>query len=182
MARPRSIDREKLLDAAEGIMHRQGAAALTIDALARACGITKGGVQYTLGTKDDIIDALFARWNRDYEAKFAAIAGADADPLQRLRAHVAATRQADDLSMTKAASLMAGLMQTPEHLGSTQGWYRDRLAGLDAGTPEGRRARLAFLACEGAFLLHFLRFMPLEDAEWDAVFRDIGGLLEDGGA
>ena len=36
MARPRSIDREKLLDAAEEIVRGQGAAALTIDALARA--------------------------------------------------------------------------------------------------------------------------------------------------
>lgn len=178
MARPRRIDPDRLLDAAEDIMRRQGAAALTIDALARACGITKGGVQYAFGTKDDIIDALFARWNRDYDARFAAIAGPDADSVQRVRAHLAATRQADEVSMAKAASLMAGLMQTPEHLASTEGWYRDRIAGLDAATPDGRRARLAFLACEGAFLLHFLRFMPLEDAEWQAVFDDIAGLLD----
>lgn len=178
MARPRSIDRDKLLDAAEEIMRGQGAGALTIDALARACGITKGGVQYAFGTKDDIIDALFARWNRDYEARFAAFAGPDPGPMQRLRAHLAATREADEVSMTKAASLMAGLMQTPEHLASTEGWYRDRLTGLDMTTPQGRRARLAFLVCEGAFLLHFLRFMPLEDAEWQAVFDDIAGILD----
>lgn len=179
MARPRSIDREKLLDAAEDLVRGQGAAALTIDALARACGVTKGGVQYAFGTKDDILDALFARWSRDYDAKFSAIAGPDADAVQRIRAHHAATREADEVSMTKAASLMAGLMQTPEHLISTQGWYRDRLAGLDVTTDEGRRARLAFFATEGAFLLHFLRFMPLEDAEWQAVFADIAGLLPD---
>ncbi|MDQ1899997.1 TetR/AcrR family transcriptional regulator [Paracoccus sp. WLY502] len=182
MARPRSIDRDKLLDAAEEIMRSQGAGALTIDALARACGITKGGVQYAIGSKDDIIDALFARWNQHYDTTFAAIAGPDAGPVQRLRAHLAATRQADELSMSKAASLMAGLMQTPEHLASTERWYRDRLAGLDLSTPQGRRARLAFLACEGAFLLHFLRFMPLEDAEWQAVFDDIAGILDGGQA
>lgn len=181
MARPRSIDREKLLDAAEEIVRSQGAAALTIDALARACGITKGGVQYAFGTKDDIIDAMFARWNRDYDARFAAIAGEESDPLQRIRAHVAAMREPDEVAMAKAASLMAGLMQTPEHLASTQEWYRERLAGLDTGSAEGRRARLAFLACEGAFLLHFLRFMPLEDAEWQAAFEDIAGLLEGSG-
>ncbi|WP_374299210.1 TetR family transcriptional regulator [Paracoccus sp. (in: a-proteobacteria)] len=179
MARPRSIDRERLLDAAEDLVRSQGAAALTIDALARACGITKGGVQYAFGTKDDILDAMFARWNRDYDVKFAALAGPDASPDRRLRAHVLATRDGDDVSMTKAASLMAGLMQTPEHLASTEAWYRDRLAGLDVATPEGRRARLAFLACEGAFLLHYLRFMPQDDAEWRAIFADIAGLLDD---
>ena len=178
MARPRRIDRDRLLDAAEEILRSQGAAALTIDALARACGITKGGVQYAFGSKDDIIDAMFARWNRDYDARFAAIAGEGADPVQRLRAHVAATREADEVSMSKAASLMAGLMQTPQHLASTQAWYRERLAGLDGDSPRGRQARLAFFACEGAFLLHFLRFMPQEDAEWQAVFDDIAALLD----
>lgn len=178
MARPRSIDRDRLLDAAEEILRTQGAAALTINAVARACGITKGGVQYAFGTKDDIIDAMFARWNRDYDARFAAIAGDSPDPVQRLRAHVAATREADEVSMSKAASLMAGLMQTPEHLVSTQDWYRDRLAGLDGDDPQARRARLAFFACEGAFLLHFLRFMPQDDAEWRALFDDIAALLD----
>lgn len=177
MARPRSIDRDQLLDAAEEIVRSQGASALTIDALARACGITKGGVQYAFGTKDDIIDAMFARWNRGYDARFAALAGEGAGPLQRLRAHVAATREADEVAMAKAASLMAGLLQTPEHLGSTQAWYRERLAGLNVGTPEGRRARLAFFACEGAFLLHFLRFMPQQDQEWQELFDDIAALL-----
>lgn len=80
--------------------------------------------------------------------------------------------------MSKAARLMAGLMQTPGHLASTQGWYRERLAGLDAGSPEGRQSRLAFFACEGAFLLHFLRFMPQQDAERQGVFADIARLLE----
>lgn len=80
--------------------------------------------------------------------------------------------------MFKAARLMAGLMQMPGHLASTQGWYRERLAGLDAGSPEGRQARLAFFAGEGAFLLHFLRFMPQQDAEWQGVFADIARLLE----
>lgn len=179
MVRPRSIDREKLLDAAEDLVRRRGAGALTIDAVARACGITKGGVQYAFGTKDDIIDAMFDRWNRDYDARFAAIAGDDPDPLRRLRAHVTATRDGDEVSMAKAASLMAGLMQTPEHLASTQRWYRERLRGLDGDTPRERRARLAFLATEGAFLLHFLRFMPLEDTEWQAVFGDIARLLQE---
>ena len=53
--RPRSIDRDKVLDAAEGIVAAEGAAGLTFDAVARAAGITKGGVQYCFGTKDKLI-------------------------------------------------------------------------------------------------------------------------------
>lgn len=43
MGRRKTIDREVLLDAAEHIVTTHGAAALTIDALAKAVGITKGG-------------------------------------------------------------------------------------------------------------------------------------------
>lgn len=44
MGRQRIIDREKVLEAAEEIVINQGATALTIDAVAKAMGISKGGV------------------------------------------------------------------------------------------------------------------------------------------
>lgn len=62
MGRQRSIDRDKVLDAAEEIVATQGAAGLTIDAVAKAMGISKGGVQYCFGSKDALIDAMFDRW------------------------------------------------------------------------------------------------------------------------
>lgn len=52
MGRRRTIDRDQLLDAAEAVIAREGAAGLTIDAVAKEMGITKGGVQYCFGTKD----------------------------------------------------------------------------------------------------------------------------------
>src|SRR5690606_31627342 len=53
--RPRTIDRDKVLDAAEAVVMRAGAAGLTIDAVAREAGITKGGVQYAFGSKENLI-------------------------------------------------------------------------------------------------------------------------------
>ena len=52
--RPRTIDRDKVLDAAEDIVMAQGASGLTFDALAKAAGITKGGLQYCFGTKENL--------------------------------------------------------------------------------------------------------------------------------
>ena len=63
MGRRRTIDRDQLLDAAEAVIAREGAAGLTIDAVAKEMGITKGGVQYCFGTKDALIDAIFERIN-----------------------------------------------------------------------------------------------------------------------
>ena len=60
--RPRTIDRDKVLDAAEAVVQRTGASGLTIDAVAREAGITKGGVQYCFGSKDSLINAMLQRW------------------------------------------------------------------------------------------------------------------------
>lgn len=177
MGRKKIIDRDALLDAAEEIVKTQGAAALTIDALAKAAGITKGGVQYSFGTKDALIDAMFERWGKSYAEQFDRIAGENPDPVTAVRAHVEATRQSDASSNAKAASLMAALLQTPEHLESTRHWYRDRLANLDTSMEEGRRARLAFFATEGAFALRFFGLMEIGEDEWADVMADIAATI-----
>ncbi|OTA15599.1 TetR family transcriptional regulator [Xenorhabdus vietnamensis] len=171
--RRKTIDREVLLDAAEQIVTTHGAAALTIDALAKAVGITKGGVQYSFGTKDALIDAMFDRWGVSYDEQFQKIAGGDPHPLTTVRAHIEATRCSDEASIAKAAGLLAALLQTPEHLESTRSWYRQRIAGLDTTTEEGRQARLAFLATEGAFVLRFFGLMDMTEDEWGDIFNDI---------
>jgi AcrR family transcriptional regulator len=58
MGRRQTIDREKVLAVAEDIVGQRGAAALTIDAVAKAAGITKGGVQSAFGTKEALIAAM----------------------------------------------------------------------------------------------------------------------------
>jgi AcrR family transcriptional regulator len=178
MGRRKTIDREALLDAAEEIVRTRGAAALTIDAVAKAVGITKGGVQYSFGTKDALIDALFERWGTSYLQQFHEIAGDNPDPVMTVRAHIEATRRSDESSNSKAASLMAALLQTPEHLASTRQWYRSRIATLDTATEEGRRARLAFLATEGAFILRFFGLLDIDEQEWANIFADITSMLE----
>ncbi|CCW31290.1 TetR/AcrR family transcriptional regulator [Xenorhabdus nematophila] len=173
MGRRKTIDREALLDTAEQIVTTQGAAALTIDALAKAVGVTKGGIQYSFSSKDGLIDAMFERWGASYDEQFQKVAGDNPDPPTAVYAHVEATRRSDEASTAKAAGLMAALLQTPEHLKSTKEWYRERIAGLDTTTEEGRQARLAFLATEGAFVLRFFGLMDISEDEWKAIFNDI---------
>jgi hypothetical protein len=126
-----------------------------------------------------LIDAMLDRWAKSYAEEFDRIAGANPDPVTTIRAHIEATRRSDASSNAnaKAASLMATLLQTPEHLASTRRWYRQRLAALDTGTEEGRRARLALLATEGAFTVRFLGLMDMDENEWTEVMEDIAAML-----
>lgn len=177
MGRHRTIDRDIVLDAAESIVRTQGIAALTIDAVARGAGITKGGVQSSFGTKDQLIEAMYNRWGAQFDADVNARAGVNPDPITAIGAHIEVTYAADDAQGDRAASMMAALLNAPEHLQGSRDWYAERMAGLDFSTAEGRAARLAFLATEGTFMLRRFGFMTMSPAQWDDVFTDIRALL-----
>lgn len=173
MGRQRTIDREKLLEAIFDIVMEQGAAALTIDTVAKKMGISKGGVQYCFNSKEAMIDAMFEHWEGSYETKFNEIVKNDNSPENRVTAHICAIHTHDKVAFAKGASLMAALLQTPEYLQSTKEWYQQRLTGVDTTTVAGKRARLAFLAAEGTFLLRYFGLMDINDDEWDSIFEDI---------
>ena len=178
MGRRKTIDRDEVLRVAEEIVATGGVGSLTIDAVATAAGITKGGVQSCFKNKESLIDAMLKRWQKTYDSSIESLAGEEAAPEARIAAHVESTRVYDAASQGKAASLLAALIDSPDHLQSVRGWYRKRLEGIDVSTEEGRRARLAFLATEGAFFLRFFGFMDIDEAEWQTLFADISWCQE----
>lgn len=171
--RPRSIDRNKVLDAAEAIVAQSGAAGLSIDAVARAAGITKGGVQYCFGTKEKLIEAMIQRWGEAFETEVRGHAGEDASPAAIIRGHLLATRDADDAEHSRSAVMMTALLQSPEQVAATRRWYNARLSGLDLETPKDRKAALALLAGEGAFLLKAFGLVDLDQKQWETLFAEI---------
>ena len=181
MGRRKSIDRNVLLDIAEKIVGEQGAKALTIDALAKAAGITKGGVQYSFRNKEALLDAIFERWDQQYNSLYRSIAGDSPDALGKVAGHVQATRQADESANARAASLMMALLENPKQMAVNRVWYRDIIAGLDLSDPQARRMRLAFLASEGAFLLRSLGLLDIDDNEWQDMMGDVTRLLQPDG-
>ncbi|WP_041710271.1 TetR/AcrR family transcriptional regulator [Advenella kashmirensis] len=178
VGRPRSIDREKLLELAEKIVAQHGVAGLTMDALAKAANITKGGVQYCFGNKEGLIKAMIMRWSDHFDAEVAQAAGDKTDAIAHVRAHIKVTREADVQDESRFAAMLAGLVPNSDQLAETRAWYARQLGGLDFSTAQGRNARLAFIANEGAFLLRSFNFFDLSPQEWQAVFGDIERLLE----
>lgn len=178
MGRPQHIDRNRVLDAAEAIVLTHGVSGLTIDAVAQAVGITKGGVQYCFGTKNGLIDAMVERWCREFKEQIDTLAGPSSDPVERIGSYVEATTKIDRLSHARAAGLMAILLQSPGHMASVRKWYHDLLEPLDSSSQSGRRARLAFMAMEGAFLLRSFGFMQMEsENDWQEIYDEIKTLL-----
>jgi len=54
--------RKRLLGAAAAVVRRDGAKALTLDAVAAQAGVSKGGLLYHFASKRELLDAMLDGW------------------------------------------------------------------------------------------------------------------------
>src|ERR1041384_359305 len=70
------MNRDKMLDAAEVVVERQGIANLALDAVAAEAGMSKGGLLHYFPSKDLLVKALVVRcaesWRSQYMAAYEA--------------------------------------------------------------------------------------------------------------
>ncbi|WP_208623409.1 TetR/AcrR family transcriptional regulator [Brucella oryzae] len=177
VSRAKRIDENTILDAEEEVIRKNGAGGLTIEAVARRAGVSVGGLQYSFRSKDALIAAMFDRWGREYEADIASLYPEPIDALDEVRRDIVFDFKQSIVAKKKAASIIAALLQSPEHMTRVRNWYQSRLSGIDMTTKEGRRARVAFLAAEGAFMLRFMGLREMDESEWEDIFDDVLALL-----
>ncbi len=173
VGRKPTITRDGLLDVSEELVREQGGSALTIGALAKAAGISKGGVQYSFASRDDLVRSLVHRWTTRFDAMLDD--AATDDPVDFIRSYIAATRTSQQAMDAKTAGLIVSYLENPEHLRETSDWYRgifDRLAGT---SPDAQAARVAFLAVEGLFLLRINGID--DDGLWTSFLDDVEAVL-----
>lgn len=178
MGRRRTIDQQSILDAAERVVARDGAANLTLDAVAREAGVGKATVLYDFKSKQALIEAVvdrsFAADNARHAALEDALPGAEN---QAIRGRIAAAAHAPPadfravaLNLSAALALDDGLRAKMQ---ANQARVVERIVGASA-SPRG--ALLAYLALEGLKFLEFLDFHHFDEPERDRIIREIGWL------
>ena len=138
MARPSR--RATLLDAATSVIRRDGATALTLDAVAAQAGVSKGGVLYHFATKRALIDGLISRWLDDFAAQL------------EEENFAAAYVRACDLSTADAEAevgLLAGMLEEPEVLEVARERYAEWMDRILGDVRDPADAWLLRLAADG---------------------------------
>src|SRR3954463_2370414 len=69
---PPARTRDRLLDAAAAVVKRDGAQALTLDAVAAEAKVSKGGLLYHFKTKRDLVQAMIERWLGEFQGEIEA--------------------------------------------------------------------------------------------------------------
>jgi AcrR family transcriptional regulator len=152
--------RERLLDAAESLVTQRGTHGLTLDAVARQAGVSKGGLLFHYPHKRALIQAVVARLVGHYESAQADAMGKDpCDEGRFTRAYLGARVQSCGLGCRGSYTplLMAtvdGLQQLDE--------FRDRVATwqhkLEEDGIDPVIAHLVRLAADGIVLNCMLGF------------------------
>lgn len=151
--------RARLLGAASAVVRRDGATAVTLDAVAAQAGVSKGGLLYHFRSKRELVAALLVAWMDAFEAEVEA--AAEPGPGGWTRAFVAASARPfrDDELATDFAILAAAIEEPAQRavVGERYAGWQARIAadGLDAAT-----ATLARLAADGLWLSDLLGLAP----------------------
>lgn len=163
----RDVDalRRRILTAAATVVTQQGVEALTVEAVAVASGLTRGGVLYHFTHKDAIlrglIEAFVEEFERDWEQELDRLP--EHLPGRQSRAYVAATHrvnEADSLSAALVAVVIADQATRLRLHERVRDWY-GRVADEDAEQGSGGVGVQACLAADGYWVLSLLGLRPL---------------------
>lgn len=177
MARPRTIDRNRVLDAAEAVVQKNGPTGLTLDAVAREAAVTKGGIQSVFGTKEGLLHAMLERWEQGVEDAIRHHTDPDEGGAARIRAHIRATINTSESEKARTAALLSALVHSKDQQAETRRWYASVIGNGEVGSDLARNTRLAFIAAEGLFLLKHFDLIDMPDQTWDEIGNDILTLL-----
>ena len=161
----RSSSREVILDAAETVVIAEGAAHLTLDAVAERAGVSKGGLLYHFPSKELLLAAMVDRHMLRFDAlRLQALATLPPEPGRELKALIlSAHSKCMEAEKCLSSGMLAALANRPQLLEPVRAAHRRRVASLAgdeaAGLSFERTAAIA-LAVDGMCLLEMLEVSP----------------------
>ncbi|MCS6759083.1 MAG: TetR family transcriptional regulator, partial [Candidatus Devosia euplotis] len=159
---------------------RDGAARMTLDAVAVEAEISKASVLYDYKSKQALIAALVERSvAADNQLNSDAIAGLGNIPNATSRGRIAAAADPlPDAFRAVALNLCAALAQDAELRRTIQRNQTVVIGDIMASSANSRGALLAYLALEGLKLLESLDYHTWPKAERDRILRETNWLVD----
>lgn len=162
--------RDRLLDAAERVVVESGATHLTLDAVAKSAGVSKGGLLYHFPSKEALLEGMLARHFQDVDAE---VTKRLARRTRKTARRAAKPARADVFSERVrvllewhperpafGVAMVAASADNPEHMAACRKEYRkllDEFAKLPGGF---ERTALVLLAVQGLLLAELLHLSP----------------------
>jgi AcrR family transcriptional regulator len=164
--------RNAAIQAALAIIARDGPGRLTLDAIARESGISKGGLTHQFPTKRAVLQALLDRQIEHFDAfsrAYAAQHGAGQQP--RLAAQIATMREAIARPDSVAVAILGAAAEDPSLLAATRKTDLEVVAAIKAEAADPDLALVRWMAARGLILSSLLGNCPLLEEERARLFE-----------
>lgn len=164
--------RNTVIQAALAIIARDGPGRLTLDAIAREGGISKGGLMHQFRTKEAVLRTLlenqvefFENISREYLSKL----GPDAAEPQ-LSAQIAVQKQALAEQHSVAFGVLGALMENPSLLASMRDMDTKKMEAIRSEATDPDLALLRWLAARGIAFSVMMGMCPLSEDDRNRLF------------
>jgi AcrR family transcriptional regulator len=173
--------RERVLEAAERVISEVGAARLTLDAVAQAAGVSKGGLLYHFPAKEALLVALAQRYvdsmkqgiDAARNSMSAWVHGRD------LKACVLGVLGPDPRSKATSAALLAAAANDLSLLQVIRDRICDNTRELAASNANFARAAIVTLAVDGLKLRESLRISSYTDEQREQIVNELLKIAEE---
>ena len=164
--------RKAALAAALTIIAREGPGRLTLDAIARESGLSKGGLMHQFRTKEAVLRALLEQQIAhigEFTDEFrAGNAGSLAQP--ELATQIATSKEIIAQQYSVAQAMLAALASDPKLLVNAREQDARRVEEIKREAFDPELAVLRWAAARGLALLSMLRLCPIPEADLEPLF------------
>lgn len=177
---PRPSSREAILDAAEAVVAEQGAARLTLDAVAERAGVSKGGLIYNFPSKEALLEAMVSRLLEEFEEQRAAVsARLSGEKNRELKAFLSATLEAHGRDPRISMAILAASANAPKLLDPVREQVCSKFREIAAACSDFERAAIVSFAADGLWLQEILQMSPLTAEQREKVVAELFRMAEE---
>ena len=160
-AETRSASR-RILSAARVIAARAGAGKITIDAVAKEAGLSKGGVLYNYPTKKALLSGLLDAMLAEHRELLESVP--ERRPARTLRGHLETVLQSQEVDDDLSMAILATAASDPQLLDPLRGELSDDIGRILSDTQDPQGAMVVFWAIQG---VRFQKLLKLPDGGAD---------------
>ncbi|TVQ19637.1 MAG: TetR/AcrR family transcriptional regulator [Leptolyngbya sp. DLM2.Bin15] len=165
-SKSRSDTRESLLKAASQVVIDKGVEALTLDAVAKQAGVSKGGLLYHFPNKDALIGGMVEHLIQEFEAVLQTEFDQDdapGTPGQWVRAYIRATLRFSKQSLALIARLTSIAADSPNLFEAANVYDQQLRQRIEASGIDPTKATIIMLAIDGLWLSEVFQVGTLEE-------------------
>ena len=166
--------RKQLLMSASTIVKNEGVHKLTLEAVAKEAGVSKGGLLYHFPSKEALIKGMVDELTANYVSEMNKLVETDEQLNGKwTKAYVKSTFNELEADFEMSSALMAAIFANPELLKDFQLQYEDWQTKIENDGLNPVRSTIARLVADGLWYGEIFGLAPLEKGLKDEIYKEL---------